>query len=179
MDLVSNYLDIKNSGFKRWCFTCFNPTPEKIAAIQQFAINDCLYLRYQWECAPKTGNIHLQGFFISRKPQYTVKKMYTGSILQEKLPGCHVAVMKKTTRANYMYCTKERTKVADKEKYVWKHKDFNIHGFMQFEEDPWLWCYFHHNEYKGTGNGGLNNNFYRYWETLKSVSDIILTQDQS
>lgn len=70
-----------------------NPDPEKIQG-----------LFYQVERAPTTGQLHLQGFLIT-------KKKATFSAVRALLPGTHLERARGTQQQNKDYCSKSTSKV--------------------------------------------------------------------
>lgn len=96
---------------KNWCFTL--NVAEGEAGLLDSAIPDSAYCVYQYELAPQTGRLHVQGYvsFASQALMTTVKQvLFNWSGIQG-----HLEIARGTPEQNKAYCTKAESRAPNTE----------------------------------------------------------------
>lgn len=113
-------MPLPTGKFRGYTFTVNNYLPEDEEKLRSF--EDCVYLIYAREVAPKTGTLHLQGYVYFKTQRYC-------GVLSRILPsGAHIEAAKGNPYQNRDYCKKSNAAIPNSPEDIYEFGECPIGG---------------------------------------------------
>lgn len=121
-DTMSKTKDVMQARARRFRFTWNNYTEENVELLKQLTKDDCDYIVFGFEKAPKTGTPHLQGYIEFSNPLLgSTAKSRLDPVLKKESKVC-LLTCQANHAANAEYCKKDASKDTEAEaKYGGKY----------------------------------------------------------